>query len=131
MDAAVLIFGPPALALVLLAWMIILPRVAGRRSGTGAAGNHDLQVALEGHIRAVASQPHNLQHPDALEAAAYYIENQIRACGRTPVLQQFDVDGVAVRNIEIVFEPAKQAPISETIIIGAHYDAAEDRSGAR
>lgn len=130
MAAAVLILGPPAIALALLCWMSILPRVAGRRGTSGAARNHELQVALEGHIRAVASQPHNLQHPDALEAAARYIEAQLQAFGATPVLQRFDVDGVTVRNIEIVFEPKPGLGDSETIIVGAHYDAADDSPGA-
>lgn len=130
MGAAVLILGPPAFALALLCWMTILPRVAGRRGIAGTACNHDLQVALEAHIRAVASQPHNLQYPDALEAAARYIEDQIQGFGRTPVLQRFHVDGVTVRNIEIVFEPVEAAANSGTIVIGAHYDAAENSPGA-
>lgn len=130
MGTAVLILGLPAFALTLLCWMTILPRVAGRRGTTGPDGNHDLQQALEAHIRAVASQPHNLQHPDALEAVARYIEDQIQASGGMPVLQSFDVGGVTVRNIEIVFEPAEATPRSETIVIGAHYDAAEDSPGA-
>ena len=140
MGVAVLILSPAAIVVAALLWMIILPRVAHRRdagsgSGTSPAvatpnASHGLQVALEGHIRAVASHPHNVQHPDALEAAARYIEEQVKRFGLTPLLHVFEVDGVAVRNIEIVFEPASGAGKAETIVAGAHYDADHDSPGA-
>ena len=38
-------------------------------------------LRLEKHVRAVASVPHNLEHPEALETAARYIEDTLAAMG--------------------------------------------------
>lgn len=89
-----------------------------------------LAVTLEKHIRTVASEPHNIEHPAALAAAADYIENELRSQGYTPLRQEFRVDGVAVRNIEVVLEPAAANAAQGTLIAGAHYDSAEDFPGA-
>ena len=85
---------------------------------------------LETHIRAVASGPHNLAHPDALEASAAYIEATLHGFGYTPVPQTFRVGKSDVRNIEVVIEPPAPMSSVETLVIGAHYDSADDFPGA-
>ena len=86
---------------------------------------------LETHVRAVASRPHNLDYPDALEAAAVYIETTLRGFGLVPQLQVFSVLGHDVRNVEVVIEPPTgHAAEPGTYVIGAHYDAPDDSPGA-
>lgn len=85
---------------------------------------------LETHVRAVASVPHNIAHPDALEASAAYIEQTLRRFGHTPVPQLFRVGKRQVRNIEVIIEAQAPARATQTLIIGAHYDSADDFPGA-
>jgi hypothetical protein len=90
-----------------------------------------LAMRLEMHVRAVASRPHNLEHPEALEAAACYIETTLKDLGYTPQPQVYRVSDVDVRNIEVVIEPTLTGAMpAQTLVIGAHYDAPEDSPGA-
>ena len=84
---------------------------------------------LSAHIRAIASRPHNIDHYDELEKAARYIEDELKALGYEPVPQVFEVDGRAVRNIEVTIEPT-QTSTRGTIVVGAHYDSYGDAPGA-
>ena len=85
---------------------------------------------LERHIRCVASQPHNLEHPAALETSASYIESRLLDFGLETQRQVFDVAGVNVRNIEVVWGCPDRDPKAGTLVIGAHYDSADDSPGA-
>ena len=85
---------------------------------------------LLGRLRAIASRPHNLEHYDELEKAARYIEAELSALGYQPMPQVFEVDGRAVRNIEVTIEPAQAAASRGTIVVGAHYDSYGDAPGA-
>src|SRR5262245_15666257 len=58
------------------------------------------------HIRTIASRPHNVEHYDELEKAAHAIESELAALGYQPVPQVYQVEGRAVRNIEVMIEPA-------------------------
>ena len=87
-------------------------------------------LSLERHVRAVASEPHNLDHPQALEASARYIENTLFDFGLKPERQVFAVNGVEVRNIEINWGLTSQNSGAATLVIGAHYDSADDSPGA-
>ncbi len=89
-----------------------------------------MSLDLEAHVRAVASVPHNIAHPEALEAAATYIEATLCSFGYTPVPQPFRVGKTQVRNIEIVIDPPPPTRAFETLVIGAHYDSADDFPGA-
>ena len=82
------------------------------------------------HIRAIASRPHNVRHYDELEKAARYIEGELSALGYEPMPQVYQVDGRAVRNIEVTIEPANVAANRGTIVLGAHYDSYGDAPGA-
>ena len=90
------------------------------------------QVASAGRLRAdvtgIASTPHNVDHPEALEQAALHIEGQLRAAGYVVERQAFAAGGRQVRNIEAVIEPA--AANAETLVIGAHYDSYGTSPGA-
>ena len=89
-----------------------------------------LAQRLQIHVTAVASEPHNLDHYEALEAAARYIETALSGFGLTPRAQIFTVAGKPVRNIEVVWEPPGATPSTPTIVVGAHYDSADDVPGA-
>jgi len=77
---------------------------------------------------AIASAPHNVQHDEALEAAAQYIERKLQDIGYSVGQQEFSIDGSNVRNIEVTQEPRHSA--TATLVVGAHYDSFEDASGA-
>lgn len=87
-----------------------------------------LALKLETHLRAVASEPHNLAHPEALERSALYIEETLASFGYDVRWQVFEADGAQVRNIEVVLAPASGS--ARTLVIGAHYDSAGESPGA-
>jgi hypothetical protein len=94
------------------------------------AGEKATAARLSTHLRAVASEPHNVVYPQALERAAQYIEQELRAIGLAPVAHVFEADGIAVRNIEVVLEPQGADADTPCVVIGAHYDAPDDCPGA-
>ncbi len=118
-------------AISLLRYAVVFPRQP-LDTPTPPPSLEELALAqrLERHVRAVASVPHNVEHPAALEAAARYIEAEIAQLGLKSVPHAYQVDGVDVRNIEIVIEPATPAGDLPCYVIGAHYDAPDDIPGA-
>ncbi|HEY5721190.1 MAG TPA: M28 family peptidase [Allosphingosinicella sp.] len=121
-----LLFALPA---GILLWMTSVPG----RSHEGplpplTESERQLAARLEAHVRAVASEPHNLKYPEALEQSAAYIENTLTVLGYGVHRQAFTADGHQVRNIEAVIEP--QAPGARTLVVGAHYDSCLDAPGA-
>lgn len=118
------LFASPVLALL---WMTAVPG----HSWSGplpplTAAESDLATRLRGHVTAIASEPHNTGHPEALERSAAYLEQQLTGLGYIVSRQPFD-DG-HVRNLDVTIEPADaKAP---TLVIGAHYDSAFTAPGA-
>ncbi|QAY79635.1 M28 family peptidase [Sphingosinicella sp. BN140058] len=92
------------------------------------APEREVAARLASHVRAVASEPHNVAHPQALERAARHIERALEAAGYRVGRQFFDVDGTAVRNIEAVIAPRSAS--APTLVVGAHYDSWGDVAGA-
>jgi hypothetical protein len=88
-----------------------------------------LAATLKRHIEAVAAQEHNVANPAALEAAARYIEGVLEGYGYQVGRQVYRVDGVDVRNIDAVIEPADTAN-PEVLVVGAHYDSVGGSPGA-
>lgn len=70
----------------------------------------------------------NTLHPQALAAAAGWIEAELRGAGYAPERQRFEVDGVDCANIEAEHRGA--AAPDEIVVIGAHYDSARGTPGA-
>lgn len=124
--AALLVFATPVLILL---WMTAVP-------GQSYAGplppmtpdQRVLAARLRGHVVAIASEPHNIGHPAALERSAGYIERQLAGMGYTVHRQGFEAGGARVRNIEVMIRPG--VPDSRTLVVGAHYDSAYDAPGA-
>ncbi|MGB6068143.1 MAG: M28 family peptidase [Desulfomonilaceae bacterium] len=83
-----------------------------------------VKARLERHVNRLASEIgiRNTAKPDALEAAARYIENTFREVGLEVRSQQFHcADGTKARNIEAVIYG--HDPIVPCLIVGAHYDS--------
>lgn len=85
---------------------------------------------LRSHISAIASEPHNVEHPAALERSAQAVEKAFTDTGYKVQRQTYRSRGVAVRNIWVTLEPAKTDVPIETIVVGGHYDSAHDAPGA-
>lgn len=97
------------------------------------AAEKALAVALRADVTAIASRPHNTDHPRELEAAARHIERRLAAMGHASRAQRFMTAGIEVRNIEVVIEPAgpsRGGAGASTLVVGAHYDSAFDAPGA-
>lgn len=124
--AALLVFTTPVLVLL---WMTATP-------GQSFAGSlppltpdqRQLSTRLHDHIVAIASEPHNIGHLQALDHSARYIEQQLAGMGYSVHRQWFEADGKRVRNIEVTIRPG--VPDARTLVIGAHYDSAYDAPGA-
>jgi hypothetical protein len=129
------IVGAVALLIALpVAGMLWMTSVPGR-SHTGSLppltrDQAELAARLQHHVRAVASRPHNVGHPQDLEQAALYIESALSGLGYEVHRQPFHADGQEVRNIEVVIEPAASVPIAKTLVVGAHYDSYFHAPGA-
>lgn len=121
-----LLFASPVAAIL---WMTAVPG----RSFTGqpppiTPTERTLANALRRHVETIASRPHNIVHPQALEASASYIETELGGMGYKIERQPFFDGDRQVRNIEAVLAPIdSHAP---TLVIGAHYDSYGDAPGA-
>ena len=121
-----LLFALPAAALL---WMTSVPGSSHQGPLPPITeGEKELAARLEAHVRAVASEPHNLEHPEALERSARYIETVLTGFGYRTQSQVFTAAGRQVRNIEAVIEPRR--PDARTLVVGAHYDSYHDAPGA-
>jgi hypothetical protein len=90
---------------------------------------HSLPADLKAHVVAVASEEHNVKHPAPLERSARYIEATLSGLGYAVSRQEFDTQGVKVRNLE-VRSTGPGAGKNRLIVIGAHYDSAQGAVGA-
>jgi peptidase M28-like protein len=84
---------------------------------------------LKTHVVGVASEEHNVAHPQALERSARYIETTLLALGYAVSRDEFETEGVKVRNLEV----GRRGPGSgepRLVVVGAHYDSAQGAVGA-
>lgn len=93
------------------------------------AEEEEVRVRLVGHVATLAGAIgfRHVERYDALEAAALYVERELRAAGHAPRAHPFQADGHRVRNIDVVV-PGTRRP-DEIIVIGAHYDSAPSGNG--
>jgi len=87
-----------------------------------------LAEILKAHVRAVASEEHNVDRPEALERSARYIETTLSALGYAVDRDEFETEGVKVRNLEV--SRAGHGPSKRLIVVGAHYDSRAGAVGA-
>jgi Zn-dependent M28 family amino/carboxypeptidase len=90
-----------------------------------------LAKRLARHVERLAGEigERNVWKHDALEAAASYIENELRDVGRYAVASQaFNVQGRTVRNVEGEIKGTSRP--DEIVVVGAHYDSVSGCPGA-
>ena len=89
-----------------------------------------LRVALERHVRFLAQTIGTRGNRDYVNVyrAAAYIERTLRDLGYQVVSHEFEAYDRTYRNIEATL-PGVNRP-QEVVILGAHYDSAEDAPGA-
>jgi hypothetical protein len=108
LSLVMLIFGLPILAFL---WMTSVPG----RSYAGplpplTTGQQALADRLRADVVAVASKPHNVRYPQALERSADYIERTLEGAGYAVVRHPYRVGNHVVRNIEAVWSRAPPMP---------------------
>jgi hypothetical protein len=87
-----------------------------------------LRETLRGHVSRLAGEigERTVLRPKALEAAAAWIEEELRGAGYPVEREEYDVDGVRCRNLIAVL-PGREG---ETLVVGAHYDSPPGSPGA-
>src|SRR5262245_13292266 len=83
---------------------------------------------LETHVRALSESfvPRDESHPENLDRCAAYIRREFEGAHARVSEQPFTVDGKTYRNVIAHFGPETK----ETVVVGAHYDAAGPLPGA-
>ena len=110
-------------------WMVAMPG----RSHAGPLDPLDedgraLAARLRADVTAIASREHNLHHPAAYEAAALYIEQQLRAAGYEVERQVFETPMGSARNLATQIRGS--GPDAPVMVVGAHYDSVHGAPGA-
>ena len=129
-SALILVAALAALA-GLAVWFVTAtpgPRHRGPLPPLDADGKR-LVERLKAHVLAIASEEHNLAHPEALERSARYIEATLSGLGYDVSRQEFETEGVKVRNLEVAVR-GDIAGASRLTVIGAHYDSVLGAVGA-
>lgn len=113
------------LLVAVLGWAVLVQPLVVPRPSTPPPVD---PARLEAHVRRLseALHPRSVSNPAQLEAAARYIEGELRQAGATVTAQRYDADGLPVRNVVAHFGPA-EGPL---LVIGAHYDSHGDTPGA-
>ena len=116
-----------------LAWLLWYMTVVPGASYRGAppplsAEERDSEARLRRHVEAIGARERNLGRPQALEAAARYLEAELGTLGYAPSAQRFAVGEAEVRNIEAELPGGARA--GEVIVLGAHYDSVFGSPGA-
>ena len=81
-----------------------------------------------GHVTSIVGE-RNYRRRDSLEAAAQYIEGQLRGMGYAVLRQEVPSKTGPVRNIEVRI-PGERGAAGGTVVIGAHYDSADETPAA-
>src|SRR5438132_330665 len=90
-----------------------------------------IRAALDRHVRALAHDigvRSDKTYSNVLQASAY-IERRLQDLGYTVDSQEFFALGRSYRNIEATL-PGAPGHAHEVVVLGAHYDTAEDAPGA-
>ena len=120
-----------AVLLVFAVWFVTAtpgPRHRGALLPLDADGQ-GLAQRLKAHVVAVASEEHNIAHPEALERSARYIEATLSGLGYAVSRQEFEAEGVKVRNLEVALS-GDAAEATQVIVVAAHYDSVHGAVGA-
>src|SRR5215831_15999952 len=90
-------------AVVFAAWFMTATPVTSHRGPLPPLDPDGRRLAanLKKHVIGVASEEHNVAHPEALERSARYIEKTLAGLGYAVSRDEFDTEGVKVRNLEV------------------------------
>jgi hypothetical protein len=126
--SALLYLATAAMLLAAIGWyMISVPGESYRGELPSlTAEEASIRERLLKHVSVLGASEHNLRRPASLEAAARYIESELRAGGIEPALHRYDSGFGEVRNLEVVIAGRE----AESIVIGAHYDSVAGAPGA-
>ncbi len=85
---------------------------------------------MQEHVEVLAGEigERNMSHYDALNEAAYYIQEQFSLTGLAATEERYQVEGKVVSNL-IASVPGSARP-EEFIVVGAHYDSVWGSPGA-
>lgn len=100
------------------------------RRRISAEAERQLTERLRSHVDILAGLigPRHLGKPQSLEAAATYIERQLRELGDTVTRQRYPVDDAEVANL-VAERPGTHVP-KQIVVVGAHYDTIPSTPGA-
>jgi hypothetical protein len=104
------------------------------REGLGPHASDDAERALEAGLRedvrvlAEVVGERNVRHPDALAAAADFIDLSFVRAGYEVHRQRYEATGFACDNIEAELRGATLP--NEIVVVGAHYDTVSGSAGA-
>lgn len=89
-----------------------------------------LERRLQRHVGVLAGEigERNVWRPEALRAAADYIDAELSALGYAVAAQSYATHGVRCHNLEVVVPGTGRA--SEIVVAGAHYDTVAGSPGA-
>jgi len=97
-----------------------------------SSGDKESQTAkrLRAHVTTLAMTigERNVQRPEALDAAARYIEGEFSAAGLKCEPQTYRCRGLSVRNLAVEIRGTTQP--DEIVLVGAHYDSVAGSPGA-
>jgi hypothetical protein len=109
-----------------LLWLFLAQPVGGVPGSRRSARSVD-PSELERRVRALVAVPsRSFGYPESLERAAAFISAEMRAAGARVTEQPFVVQGGTYRNVRAAFGPET----AERVVVGAHYDAADENPGA-
>jgi Zn-dependent M28 family amino/carboxypeptidase len=88
-------------------------------------GEKGLQQRLYAHVDELSAKigERNIRRPENLKKAEDYIVEQFKALGYEVGMQEFDVSGQNVANVEAVLTGTRQP--EQIFVLGAHYDSVE------
>jgi Zn-dependent M28 family amino/carboxypeptidase len=101
-----------------------------RRQRFSADGEQRLTARLRAHVDVLAGLigPRHLGKPNALEAAATYIEKQFAELGDTVTRQCYPVGNAEAANL-VIERRGSHSP-GQVVVVGAHYDTIPTTPGA-
>jgi Zn-dependent M28 family amino/carboxypeptidase len=116
-----------ALLVALAVWFVTATPGASHRGPLRPLDVEGRRLAenLKKHVVGVASEEHNVSNPRALERSARYIEATLSGLGYAVSREEFETQGVKVRNLEV-----SKGSGNRLVVIGAHYDSAQGAVGA-
>lgn len=108
-------------------WAVCL-RMPGASRGAAGEGDAELEGELRAHVIALAGTraQRNVGNPSRYAEARGYVEDALQKAGYEPERQDYRVGEVGCSNLVATLRGATH----ETVVIGAHYDAASGTPGA-